>query len=134
MDLTITLSRTLKWMGIGAVLMSFVIAADPFKDVQAALKEGDAVGLAKYFDTMVEVALPGNANSYSKSQAEIVLRDFFAKNAVKDFKLIHKGSSGEGSVFGIGSLSTAGGVFRTTFFFRQKGDLYKLQELRFEKK
>lgn len=118
----------------GILLMSFAVAADPFDDVVTALKAGDATRLSQHFDNMVEITLSNNGNSYSKSQAEIVLRDFFAKSKVKSFTLIHKGSSGEGSSFGIGNLVTTNATFRTTFFFRQKGEKIVLQELRFERK
>lgn len=119
---------------LGLVLSSFAAAAGPFEDVVNALKGGNVTALSKYFDNMVEIAMPNNTNSYSKSQAEVILKDFFARNQVKDFRLIHQGSSGEGSTFGIGNLVTSNGVYRATFFFRQKGSTVLLQELRFENK
>lgn len=119
---------------LSLALSSFVAVAGPFEDVVSALKGGNVAALSKYFDNMVEIAMPNNTNSYSKSQAEIILKDFFARNPVKDFKLIHQGSSGEGSTFGIGNLVTSNGVYRATFFFRQKGNTILLQELRFENK
>jgi hypothetical protein len=118
---------------IGAVLMSFTLQ-DPMTNVVSALKKGNVQELSHYFDNMVEISLPSNANSYSKSQAVVILKEFFSDHQVKSFSLIHKGSSGEGSSFGIGSLVTNAGTYRTTFFFRQKGDSVVLQELRFEKK
>lgn len=119
---------------LGVVLSSFVVVAGPFEEVVNALKGGNVTTLSKYLDNMVEIAMPNNTNSYSKSQAEVILKDFFARNQVKDFKLIHQGSSGEGSTFGIGNLVTSNGVYRATFFFRQKGSTILLQELRFENK
>ena len=115
-------------------LGSFTLAAGPFEEVVGALKGGNVTTLSKYFDNMVEIAMPNNTNSYSKTQAAIILKDFFARNPVKDFKLIHQGTSGEGSTFGIGNLETGNGNYRTTFFFRQKGNSTVLQELRFENK
>lgn len=125
-----------RWAGlllIGGLLMSFSLA-DPFASVVSALNKGNVDSLSPYFDNMIEITLPSNANSYSKSQAVVILKEFFSANAVKSFKLIHKGNSGEGSSFGIGSLVTDHGTYRTTFFFRQKGNDFVLQELRFEKK
>jgi hypothetical protein len=113
--------------------MSFSVM-DPFANVVSALKKGDVNELSQYFDNMIEITLPSNANSYSKSQAVVILKEFFSNNIVKSFKLIHQGNSGEGSSFGIGSLVTDHGTYRTTFFFRQKGESFVLQELRFEKK
>ena len=49
-----------------------------------ALKTGNANEIAKYFDNTVEITLPEKSNSYSKSQAEVVLRDFFNNSPVKN--------------------------------------------------
>lgn len=121
------------WILIAGLLTSFSVQ-NPFANVTTALKKGDVEMLSHYFDNMVEITLPTNANSYSKSQAVVILKEFFSNNKVKNFELIHKGNSGEGSSFGIGNLVTDTGIFRTTFFFREKGDSFVLQELRFEKK
>lgn len=103
-----------------------------FTDVVKAIKSGNAAAVSKYFDNTVQITLPEKGNSYSKSQAEIVLHDFFATHAVQDFEILHKSDSG-GSQYCIGNLQTSNGTFRTTIFIKQKGDKELIQELRFEK-
>lgn len=116
-----------------ALLVSISSFISPsFDDVVKALKAGDASHLATYFDNTIEITLPGKSNSYSKSQAELVLHDFFASNTVKDFEILHK-SDNSGSQYCIGNLKTINGIFRTTIFMKQKGTTEVLQELRFEK-
>ncbi len=100
-------------------------------EVIAALKSGNASQVAKYFDNTVEISLPDKSNSYSKSQAELVLKDFFSNSGVKGFEVIHKGENA-GSQYCIGTLQTKNGSYRTTVFMKQKGDTQVLQELRFE--
>ena len=100
-------------------------------DVIAALKTGNASAVAKYFDNNVDISMPDKSNSYSKSQAELVLKDFFSSNPVKSFEIIHKGENA-GSQYCIGTLQTKTGAYRTTVFMKQKGDMQVLQELRFE--
>jgi len=100
-------------------------------DVIAALKTGNASAVAKYFDNNVDISMPDKSNSYSKSQAELVLKDFFSSNPVKSFEVIHKGENA-GSQYCIGTLQTKTGAYRTTVFMKQKGDMQVLQELRFE--
>ena len=100
-------------------------------DVIAAMKTGNALQVAKFFDNNVEISMPDKSNSYSKSQGELVLKDFFTNNTVKSFDVIHKGENA-GSQYCIGTLVTKGGSFRTTIFMKQKGDQQLLQELRFE--
>jgi len=100
-------------------------------EVIAAMRSGNAALAAKYFDNTVDIGMPDKTNSYSKSQAELVLKDFFTNNPVKNFEIIHKGENA-GSQFCIGTLSTKNGSFRTTIFMKQKGEGQVLQELRFE--
>ena len=100
-------------------------------DIIAAMKTGNASQVAKFFDNNVEISMPDKSNSYSKSQGELVLKDFFTNNVVKSFDIIHKGENA-GSQYCIGTLVTKSGSFRTTIFMKQKGDQQVLQELRFE--
>ncbi|SFW39300.1 DUF4783 domain-containing protein [Chitinophaga sancti] len=109
-------------------------AAGPFEDVVSSIKSGDASSLSRYLDNTVEINISGKSSSYSKSQAEIILKDFFSKNQVKSFELIHQGEGGGGSRFGIGNMGTSGGAFRTSFFLQKKGGSMVLNELRFENK
>ena len=115
-------------------LIFFFIAFSSFSgidDVVNAVKSGNAAQIAKFFDNTVEITMPDKSNSYSKSQAELVLKDFFSNNPVKSFEVIHKGENA-GSQYCIGTLSTKNGSFRTTIFMKQKGDKQLLQEIRFE--
>ncbi|AWO01729.1 DUF4783 domain-containing protein [Chitinophaga alhagiae] len=113
---------------------AFTLMAGPFEDVVSAIKQGDAGNLSKFLDNTVEINIAGKNSSYSKAQAEIILKDFFGKNQVKSFELIHQGEAGGGSRFGIGNLTTSGGNFRTSFFLQKKGGGFVLNELRFENK
>jgi len=101
------------------------------EDIVTALKSGNASQVAKYFDNTVEITLPEKSNSYSKSQAEMILKDFFTNNPIKGFDVIHKGENA-GSQYCIGTLFTKNASFRTTVFMKQKGERQTLQEIRFE--
>lgn len=103
-----------------------------FTEILNALKSGSAKEVARYFDNTVEITFPEKSNSYSKSQAELVLGDFFKSNNVKNFEVIHK-SENASSQYCIGNLMTGNGTFRTTIYMKQKGDKQVVQELRFEK-
>lgn len=102
-------------------------------DIVAALKAGNVEKMAKYFDSMVDVSLPGKSNSFSKGQAELVIKDFFNLNKVKSFELQHSGSN-PSSNFIIGTLVTNGGTYRTTVYMRNKGDKNLIQGIEFEQK
>ena len=115
-----------------AIMSSFSVFSG-IEEIIASLKAGNATEMAKYFDNTVEITLPGKSNSYSKSQAEVVLRDFFSNNPVKGFEILHKGENG-GSQYCIGTLNTKNASYRTTVFMKQKGNMQTLQEIRFENK
>lgn len=111
-------------------LCSFTLSSG-IDGVLVALKSGNATQVARYFDKTVDITLPGKSNNYSKSQAEMVLRDFFRMNSIRSFNVIHQGEN-SGSQYCIGNLVTTKGTFRTTIFMKMKGEKHALQELRFE--
>ncbi len=119
---------TLLTIGIIASSFSFFSSID---EVITAMKAGNATEIAHFFDNTVEINTPDKSSSYSKSQAELVLKDFFSSHAVKSFEVLHKGENA-GSQFCIGTLVTKGGTYRTTIFMKQKGDKQLLQGITFE--
>ena len=114
------------------VLLFFLSSFVPVDDVVSAIKNGNASQLSKFFDNTIEITVSDKSNTYSKSQAELVLKDFFNNNIVMGFEIIHKGDN-TNSQFIIGTLNTKNGEYRTTIYMKQKGDKQLLQELRFEK-
>ena len=114
------------------VISAFTAAQlTPIDQVVTALKKGNAGELSRYFDNTIEISLPDRSDSYSRSQAEIVLKDFFDTKGVQNFTAGHKGSK-NGSEYCIGVLITRSGSFRTTIYMKQKSDRQLLQELRIE--
>ena len=100
-------------------------------DVISSINAGNSTRLSSYFDNTIEITFPEKSNSYSKNQAEIVIRDFFVLHQVRSFDVLHKGEN-IGSQYCIGILTTKNGIFRTTVYLKQKGDRQLLQEIRFE--
>ena len=124
------MKRILLLLTSAAVLSSFSFLSS-IDEVITALRSGNATQMSKFFDNTVEITMPDKNNSYSKSQAEMVLTDFFSNNSVKSFAVIHKGENA-GSQYAIGTLVTKSGSFRTTIFMKLKADKQFLQEIRFE--
>ena len=125
------MKRFFTLLTIGAVLSSFTFFSS-IDEVITAMKTGNSTDIARFFDNTVELNTPDKSNSYSKSQAEIVLRDFFSTNVVKSFTVNHKGENA-GSQFCIGTLVTKGSTYRTTVFMKLKGDKQLLQTITFER-
>ncbi|MBK7121569.1 MAG: DUF4783 domain-containing protein [Chitinophagaceae bacterium] len=114
-----------------SVLLTGSTVFSSIDEVIAAMKTGNAAEVARFFDNTVEINMPDKSNSYSKSQAQLVLKDFFSSNGVKSFTVIHKGEN-SGSQFCIGTLVTKTASYRTTIFMKQKGDKQVLQGITFE--
>ena len=103
------------------------------EDVVNSIRNGNVTVLSKYFDKVVAITMPSNQASYSKSQAEIVLKEFFTKNTIKDFTIMQSGSSGTNSKYAIGKLITSNGNYQVYTLIKMKEETYILQEIRFEK-
>jgi len=102
-------------------------------DAAAAVKTGNAANVAKFFAASVDMKIIDKEDVYSKAQAELVLKDFFSKNPVKSFAVVHKGTSKTGDQFAIGTYETSSGKkFRTYFLFKKEGAGLTIQQLRFE--
>jgi hypothetical protein len=113
------------------VAFSSFVQAGNIDGVISALRSGNAAELAKYFDDNVELSLPVKSDSYSKAQAQVILKDFFSNNGVKSFDLKHKGDS-PGGQYCIGTLQTKSGNFRAHVFMKAKGNKEVLKEIRFQ--
>ena len=114
------------------VLLFFLSSFVSVDEVVSAIKNGNASQLSKFFDNTIEITVSDKRNTYSKSQAELVVKDFFDNNVVKGFEVLHKGDNAAAQ-FIVGTLQTKNGEYRTTIYMKQKGDKQLLQELRFEK-
>ncbi len=62
----------------------------------------------------------------------MMVKDFFAKNPVKEFKVMHQNSSQDNSLYSIGELTTANKSYRTYYLLRKSGENYTITQLRFE--
>lgn len=128
------MKKTIKLLLSVLLIATVVKAADVFDDIGTAIRSGDARQIARFFNNNVDLTIFNQEEVYSKAQAEMVLKDFFSKNAPKSFTIIHKGVSKEGARYAIGTLTTTQGQnIRTYFFVKESGGNSSIQELRFEK-
>jgi hypothetical protein len=118
-------------LSISLVLVSFR-PTYTLDEITAAFKVGNAGELSRYLDSRVDISLPEKSDSYSKIQAEMIIRDFFSNNGVQNFTVKHRTPNSSGSEYCVGVLQTHNGDYRTTLFLKQKGDRQLLQEIRFQ--
>ena len=102
-------------------------------DITLAFKSADQRLLSKYFGNKIEITLLNQSSVYSKSQAELVMKDFFGKFDPIDFQLLYKNTpSSDAARFAIGQLETRAGKFRIYFILKSSDNNFYLQEMRFE--
>ena len=118
-------------LGTILVLSSFKLQSSSIDEVISALRVGNSTELSRYFDENVELTLPDKADSYSKAQAQLIVKDFFGNNGVKGFDLKHKGDS-PGGHYCVGTLQTNAGNFRTNVFMKTKNGKEVVKEIRFQ--
>ena len=116
------------------LFFTFVVGASAqgFDNIVAAFKSGDASAIARNFEGNVEITIKTGGTSYSKSQAEMVLKNVFASHKPKTFAGTHEGTSPQGSKYFIGSLTTSSGNYRTYVYAKTMKTELVIQEIRFE--
>ncbi len=109
-----------------------VVQDDITSAVAAAINTGDAKKLASFFSPSIDLTLPGTEGTYSKSQAEMIVKDFFTKYPPASFKINQQGSSNEGSQFAVGTLISKAATFKTYFLIKKRDGIPLVHQLQFE--
>lgn len=122
---------------IKIIALFLVMASGAFAQseeaIAVAIKSGDSKEIAKYFGQNISLKIIDKENVYSKTQAEMIVKDFFARNQPQAYVAKHQGTSRNGAKYTIGLLTTATGNYRTYYFIKKTGDALLIQELRIEK-
>jgi hypothetical protein len=109
-----------------------VCRADASDDIAAAIRTGNSAAISKYFASNVDLKVLNQENIYSKAQAELIIRDFFAKHTIKNFSIAHKSALKNDSQFAIGTLETTSGKFRVNFVMKTVGGTSTITQFRIE--
>ena len=97
-----------------------------------AITKGNASELSKLFNSTIDINIPENEGTYSKNQAEIIVKKFFKKNPVTKFTINHSGSSNDGSKYSIGTYISNDKTYRVYFLLKKTSEKYFIQQLQFE--
>ncbi len=110
---------------------SFMGQQGGIDEVIGALRSGNSSELSKHFAESIELTLPDKSDSYSRAQAQLIVKDFFKNNGVKGFELKHKGDAPDGH-YCIGTLQTNAGSFRTHVLMKSTSGKELVKEIRFQ--
>lgn len=95
-----------------ALALAHAQSADQFGAVRSAIASGSSRDLAQYLAPSVEVGFDGDKQTYNAAQAELVLRNFFAKNGSSSFDIKHQGASNDHIPYLVGSYSGRSGTYQ----------------------
>lgn len=114
--------------------MGFMQSADDVaSEVGKALEKGNSRGLARYFGPNVELYLPGTEGTFSRSQSEVILRDFFSRNQPAGFTISRQWAARDGSIYVIGTLKTREGTnYRAYYLIKRVSQTFLLHQLHLE--
>ena len=105
---------------------------DVFLPIAKYLKAGDAESLSAWFADNLEISIFSESNDSSKNQAKLILKSFFGNYTPRDFQITH--TAGRSNMkYAIGSLTAGGELFAVTIFVSNKGNSFKIQQLKIEK-
>jgi hypothetical protein len=124
--------KTLVFIGIITGISAFNYQTIP-DEIYSAIKAGNSKELAKFFNNNIDLVILDKEGIYSKSQAELILKDFFVKNTVNPangFIKLHEG--GKDSKFIIGTLYTNKGQFRVYLLMKTISGSFAIHQFRIE--
>lgn len=98
----------------------------------AAIKSANAKELSTYFNNPVDLTTPGNEGTYSKAQAEMIVKSFFQKYPPASFTISHQGKSNDGSQYAIGAYKSGANQFRTYLLLKVISGQPLIHQLKFE--
>ena len=134
------MEKGFKYFFIGALIISALTISlevnaqsKVINNMRAALKTGSSKEFVKNFNNMVELNFEGEKSNYSKSQAELVLKEFFKKYPPVDFQYIHQGSSKQGLTYVIGKYTFENGSFRVWILIKKFGEDFLVDSIDFSR-
>ena len=106
------------------------ISIDP---VISAINNNSSSDLAKFFESSISLNVNGQQGSYSRNQAEIVIRDFFKKNPSQGFTIVYSSETNPSLSSFIGDYLSEEGTFKVFIKVSQQESVLKIYSLEFVK-
>jgi hypothetical protein len=117
-----------------AVIFSLSLQSSiPYSSIEKAFSSNNANEITALGKEKILLNVLGKEGAYSKSQANLVLKDFFTKKPGTSFKFIFKGKETSDGSFAIGNYESKSETFRVTINFKKEGSDYKIESLAIEK-
>lgn len=117
-----------------SLIISLTIQGEiPYSTLEKAFSSNDSNAIVAVGKEKILLNILGKEGAYSKSQAGLVIKDFFTKKPGSTFKFIFKGKESSEGSFAIGTYESKGESFRVTIHFKKEGSDFKIESLTIEK-
>jgi hypothetical protein len=100
--------------------------------VALSIRQGNAENLSVHFGQTLDITLAATEGNYSKSQATLIIKDFFTQHPPASFEVKHQGSSDNGSVYMIGTYLSGKSSYRVYLLLKNISSSLTLQQIQFE--
>lgn len=101
----------------------------PYSDIESAFTRADANKVVSYGADKIVVSVNNKESIYSKSQAAIVLKDFFTKKPAESFKITVKSQVQGGGSFVAGEYISSGVKYRISLQFKKIDEQFKIDKI-----
>lgn len=125
--------RYLTFFALITLSLSALSQSTDMKTVASLIAKGDCPSIATSMQSHVELNMMGASATYSRSQAEMVLKRFFADDTPLSFTPQHEGRSRGNGAYCVGTLATEKQSYRLTYFLddTENGEL-RIKKIRIE--
>ena len=106
---------------------------DVFAPISKYISQGNSDALSAWFDDNLEISVISRESNASKAQAKQIVKAFFESYTPRTFVVNH--TAGRANMkYALGSLNAGGEDFFVTIFVNSKGDSYKIQQIKIERR
>ena len=117
-----------------SIILSMTTQTDvPYSSVEKAFSSNNASEIVNLGKEKILMNVLGKEGAYSKSQAGLVLKDFFTKKPCNTFKFIFKSKESADGCFAIGNYESKNETYRVTIHFKKESGNFKIESLAIEK-
>lgn len=122
---------------ISIITMCFLLSTIGFSqenkvsDIVTAMQKGSAQQLSAKFNNSVELIVLGPGKIYNKSQAMMVMKDFFKKHPVNSFEPIHEIDK-KTSFLLLGKMVSGKDAYRIQFLLKGKDSKLFIHQIRIQ--
>jgi hypothetical protein len=101
--------------------------------IVSAIQVGSSGDLSRFFNTTISMNINGQQGDYSKSQGEIVIKDFFKKNPPLEFSIVFKNENPKSVSTYIGKYTSGQHSYKVFIKISQSDNTFRIYGLDFVK-